>query len=105
MRAASAAPDSPSGAALLASQPPKFPRTRSLAYKAFLDAQILGRREPNCEAGGDGVGLVDALGLVVNEKGSQSGRPRTFPRMGCPASRVFCEKLEPLNYVAWDFDS
>src|ERR1700680_2240509 len=46
--------------------PPNLPRIASLAYKPSLDAQILGHGEPKCEAGGNGVGRVKALGVVVN---------------------------------------
>src|ERR1022692_1295547 len=45
---------------------PNLPRIGSLAYKRSSDAQILGHGEPKCEAGGNGVGSVDALGVVVN---------------------------------------
>jgi hypothetical protein len=45
---------------------PNLPRIASLAYKRGLDAQILGHGEPKYEAGGNGVGHVEALGVVVN---------------------------------------
>jgi len=47
-------------------KPPNLPRIASLAYKRALDAQILGHEEPKCEAGGNGVRGLEALGVVVN---------------------------------------
>jgi len=46
---------------------PKLPRIGSLAYKRPLFAQILGHRESKCEAGGDGVNRLEALGVVVTQ--------------------------------------
>src|SRR5216684_9373020 len=45
-------------------KPANPPRIASLAYKPTLDAQILGRGESKCEAGRDGVGSEEALGVV-----------------------------------------